>query len=276
MSDTTADIAHPETAPSDTGRIAVRRIDSTILAIGLDRPAKRNGFTPEMALQLADAYTELEHDDALRVGLLYAEGEHFTGGLDLPRWAPKMQAGEPMWPQDRIDPFGLREPRRTKPVVCAVQGYCWTLGLELMMAADIAVAAHDARFAQLEVLRGVMATGGGTIRIAERAGLSNALLYLLTGDAFDAQDALRMGLVQKLVPAGTQFDAALAIAQRIAAAAPQAVRATLANARVALELGLHAAVAEHTAVQQGLARTEDAAEGVAAFRERRAPRFTGR
>jgi enoyl-CoA hydratase len=260
----------------DTGRIAVRRIDGTILAIGLDRPAKRNGFTPEMALQLADAYTELERDDTLRVGVLYAEGEHFTGGLDLPRWAPRMQAGEPMWPDDRIDPFGLREPRRTKPLVCAVQGWCWTLGLELMMAADIAVAAHDTRFAQLEVLRGVMATGGGTIRIAERAGLSNALLYLLTGDSFDAADAQRMGLVQKLVPAGTQFDEALAIARRIAAAAPRAVRATLANARLAVEHGLHAAVAEHASVQQGLARSEDAAEGVAAFRERRAPRFQGR
>jgi enoyl-CoA hydratase/carnithine racemase len=271
MTDTTA-----QTVSSDTGRIAVRRIDGTILAIGLDRPAKRNGFTPEMALQLADAYTELERDDTLRVGVLYAEGDHFTGGLDLPRWAPKMQAGEPMWPTDRIDPFGLREPRRTKPLVCAVQGWCWTLGLELMMAADIAVAAHDTRFSQLEVLRGVMATGGGTVRIAERAGLSNALLYLLTGDSFDAADALRMGLVQKLVPAGTQFDEALAIARRIAAAAPLAVRATLANARLAVEHGLHAAVAEHASVQQGLARSEDAAEGVAAFTERRAPRFQGR
>ena len=263
-------------AQTDTGRIVVRRIDAAVLAIGLDRPAKRNGFTPEMALQLADAYTELERDDSLRVGLLYAEGDHFTGGLDLPRWAPRMQAGEPMWPADRIDPFGLREPRRTKPVVCAVQGWCWTLGLELMMAADIAVAAHDTRFSQLEVLRGVMATGGGTIRIAERAGLSNALLYLLTGDGFDAAEAYRLGLVQKVVPAGSQFGEALGIARRIAAAAPLAVRATLANARLAIEQGPQAAIAEHSAVQQRLARSEDAAEGVAAFRARRAPRFRGR
>lgn len=269
MSETTA-------APTDTGRIVVRRPDEAILAIGLDRPAKRNGFTPEMALQLADAYTELERDDSLRVGLLYAEGDHFTGGLDLPRWAPRMRTGEPMWPTDRIDPFGLREPRRTKPLVCAVQGWCWTLGLELMMAADIAVAAHDTRFAQLEVLRGVMATGGGTIRIAERAGLSNALRYLLTGDGFDAAEAYRLGLVQKVVPAGTQFEEALGIARRIAAAAPLAVRATLANSRLAIERGPHAAVAEHSAVQQRLAGSEDAAEGVAAFRARRAPRFNGR
>ena len=144
------------------------------------------------------------------------------------------------------------------------------------MAADVAVAAHDTRFAQLEVLRGVMATGGGTIRIAERAGLSNALLYLLTGDGFDAAEAHRLGLVQRIVPAGTQFDEALAIARRIAAAAPLAVRATLANARLAVERGPHAAVAEHRTVQQRLARSEDAAEGVEAFRARRAPRFAGR
>lgn len=266
----------PLTASAETGRIAVRRIDGAILAIGLDRPAKRNGFTPEMAAQLADAYTELERDDALRVGLLYAQGAHFTGGLDLPRWAPRMQAGEPMWADDRIDPFDLREPRRTKPLVAAVQGYCWTLGLELMLAADVAVAADDTRFAQLEVLRGVMATGGGTIRLAQRAGAGNALRYLLTGDAFDAAEAQRMGIVQAVVPPGTQFDEALAIARRIAAAAPQAVRATLHNTRLAIERGPQAAIAEHRAVQQALARTADAAEGVAAFRERRAPRFTGR
>ena len=267
--------ASPAHAP-ETGRIAVRRIDDAILAIGLDRPAKRNGFTPEMAVALADAYTELERDPALRVGLLYAEGDHFTGGLDLPRWAPRMQAGEPMWAADRIDPFDLREPRRTKPLVAAVQGWCWTLGLELMLAADVAVAAQDTRFAQLEVLRGVMATGGGTLRLAERAGLGNALLYLLTGDGFDAAEALRMGLVQKVVPAGTQFDEALAIARRIAAAAPLAVRATLRNARLAVEHGPQAAIDEHRAVQSALARSEDAAEGVAAFRERRTPRFRGR
>jgi len=262
--------------PPDVGRITVRRIDETILAIGLDRPAKRNGFTPEMGVQLARAFTELEHDPTLRVGLLHAAGEHFTGGLDLPRFAPLMQQGLPMWPDGLVDPLDLREPRRTKPMVAAVQGLCYTLGIELMLAADVVVAAHDCTFTQLEVLRGVMATGGGTIRIAERAGMGNALLYLLTGDTFDSADALRMGLVQKVVPAGKQFDEALAIARRIAAAAPLAVRATLRNTRLASEHGPQAAIDEFVSVQSGLARSADAAEGVAAFKARRMPRFEGR
>jgi enoyl-CoA hydratase len=261
--------------PPESGRIVTRRIGS-VLAIALDRPAKRNGFTPEMAVQLGEAYSELERDASLRVGLLHAEGAHFTGGLDLPRWAASMKAGRSMWRDTHVDPFDLREPRRSKPIVAAVQGCCYTLGVELMLAADVVVAAHDCRFSQLEVRRGIMATGGATLRIAERAGTGNAMRYLLTGDEFDAQTALRLGLVQQLVPAGAQFDAALEIAQRIAEAAPLAVQATRRNARLAGERGPAAAIAELRAVQSRLAATEDAREGLHSFVERRPPRFSGR
>lgn len=263
-------------APQD-GRILVERQDDGLLLIGIDRPAKRNGFTPAMADALADAYSTLEDDPQLRVGVVWAEGAHFTGGLDLPRWAEAMRQSQGMFGRpDRIDPFDLREPRRSKPVVYAVQGVCYTVAIELMLAADIVVAADDCRFAQLEVKRGIMATGGGAFRIAERAGTGNAMLYLLTGDEFDSAAALRMGLVQKVVPAGTQRDEAIAIARRIAAAAPLAVQATVRSARIAREQGPLAAIAQYRDVQRELANSADAREGVAAFVEKRPARFSGR
>ncbi|HVR48484.1 MAG TPA: crotonase/enoyl-CoA hydratase family protein [Pseudorhodoferax sp.] len=249
-----------------------------ILLIGIDRPAKRNGFTPAMQQQLAEAYTRLDDEPALRVGVLHALGAHFTAGLDLPSFAPLMQRGEKAIPDGLVDPLDLGLPqyrRRTKPMVVAVQGITYTLGIELMLATDIVVAADDCRFSQLEVQRGIMATGGATLRMAERAGAGNALLHLLTADVFDAAEALRLHFVQKLVPAGTQLDEALRIAEAIAAQAPLAVVATRLNVRQALEQGPLAAAAEFSAVQQRLANSADAAEGVRAFVEKRPARFEG-
>lgn len=250
-------------------------VDGHVLLITIDRAAKYNGFTPQMARQLAEAYQRLEDDPALRVGLVRAAGKHFTAGLDLPRFAENMKAGRTSWPDTLVSPTDLTDRRRTKPVVFAVKGICYTVGIELMLAAEIVVAADDCRFSQLEVKRGIMATGGATLRMAERAGYGNAMLYLLTGDEFDSATALRLGFVQKVVPAGQEEAEAIAIARRIAAAAPLAVRETIRNVRKCIEDGPFAARAEFTAVQSRLASSKDAAEGVASFVERRPARFTG-
>jgi len=249
-----------------------------IYLIGIDRPAKRNGFTLRMMHALCEAYTEYEDDPGLRCAVLHAFGHHFTAGLDLPSVAPTMRAGGSIVPSGLIDPFDLREGerRRTKPLVCAVKGITFTLGIELMLAADIVIAAHDCRFSQLEVKRGIMATGGATLRIAERAGMGNALLYLLTGDEFDIAAAFRMGLVQRVVMPGDELDTALEIAGRIAEQAPLAVAATRQSVLAAFEEGPRATAARFHAVQKSLANSADAAEGVRAFVERRPARFTGR
>ena len=263
----------PET-PAD-GRITTERLDR-IFAIGIDRPRKLNGFSPQMLVELAQAYTALERDEEAWVGLLYAHGDNFTAGLELDKVAPVMRERGTVFPVGAVDPLALRPPVRTKPLVCAVQGICFTLGIELMLAADIVVAADDCRFSQLEVQRGIMATGGATLRMAERAGLGNALLHLLTGDEFGSAEALRLNFVQKVVPKGQQLEEAIRIAERVAAQAPLAVVATRLNALKAVERGPLEAMAEFVSVQQRLSRTEDAAEGLKSFVEKRPSRFSGR
>lgn len=257
------------------GNITVTR-HGAVVEITIDRPEKRNGFTPAMLQALAEAYTAVDADPAARCAVLTAAGAHFTGGLDLPRMAPVFAAGAPLTPLHLVDPLALRPPWRRKPLVAAVQGICFTIGIELMLAADIVVAADDCRFAQLEVKRGLMAAGGATLRFAERAGWGAAMRWLLTGDAFDAATAQRLGFVQEVVPAGTQRQAALDLAARIAAQAPLAVEATLASARTAALHGPAAAARDFDAIQQRLMATEDAAEGVRSFQERREASFVGR
>jgi enoyl-CoA hydratase/carnithine racemase len=265
----------PATDTPPDGRITTERLDRVFL-IGIDRPRKLNGFSPKMLVELAEAYTAFERDRDAWVGLLYAHGDNFTAGLELDKVAPFMRERGTVFPIGSIDPLSLRPPIRSKPLVVAVQGICFTLGIELMLAADIVVAAEGTRFAQIEVKRGIMPAGGATVRMVERAGWGNAQRYLLTGDEFGTAEALRLGFVQEVVPAGQEKARALEIARTIAEQAPLAVRASLASSAIAANHGPHAAIREFNAQQARLMATQDAAEGVRSFSERRTARFSGR
>jgi enoyl-CoA hydratase/carnithine racemase len=189
-----------------------------------------------------------------------------------------MQRGEKTVPLGLVDPLNLGMDgyrRRTKPMVVAVQGITYTLGIELMLAADIVVAATDCRFSQLEVQRGIMATGGATLRMAERAGAGNALLHLLTADVFDADEALRLNFVQKVVAPSELLPEVMRIAQLIAQQAPLAVIATRNNVQKAIEQGPLVAMQEFLSVQKLLSQSKDAEEGLASFVQRRPAQFTG-
>ena len=203
-----------------------------VLKIGLNRPDKMNAADEEMLHQLALAYGELEKEKELRVGLVFAHGDHFTAGLDLFDVGPKMQTGKlQLVPEGGIDPWGIQTKQVSKPVVMATRGTCFTLGVELALASDIVIAASDSKFAQLEVARAILPFGGGTIRLPKVAGHAKAMQYLLTGDSFGANEALAMGMINEIVEPGQELGRAMQFAEKIAAQAPLAVQATLASAR---------------------------------------------
>jgi enoyl-CoA hydratase/carnithine racemase len=247
-----------------------------VARIGLSRPQKRNAFDLLMLRELARAFTDYEDDAELRCAVLFAHGDHFTGGLELNEVGPAVASGAPFFPEGLVDPLGLYGRRREKPVVAAAQGYCLTIGIELLLAMDIRLAADTTRFGQIEVKRGIMPFGGATMRLPALTGWGNAMRYLLTGDMFDAAEALRIGLVQEVAPAAELLDRATAIAERVAAQAPLGVRGTLASARHAMSHGEEAETTKLMERTRVIMASEDALEGVRSFVERRDAVFKGR
>jgi len=256
------------------GKIVVERRD-TVLLVGIDRAPARNLLDAPILIGLGKAYYQLEHDDGLRVAVLHGIGPNFSFGVDVPAFVAAQAAGIlPPKDPDFINAFGLRPPLRSKPVVVAVQGGTKFGGHELFLAADVRVAASDTVFSQAEVTRGVFPGGGSTIRLTREAGWGNAMLHMLGGEEWGAEEAYRLGLVQAVTPPGKQLDRALEIARKIAAAAPLGVRATLASAHQAIS-SEDAAVAALQASFGKILQSEDAKEAQKAFKEGRTPIFRG-
>lgn len=257
--------------------LVTRQREGYVLHIGVNRPEKRNAFNLALIEQFAAAFEELGDDPDLRVGVVYAHGDHFSAGLDLAEVGPAVAEKGPaaLSGGGKYDPWGMWRPPVPKPVVLAVQGIAYTLSIELALAADIVVAADDTRFRQLEIGRGIMPFGGATIRAAQRLSWGDAMRFLLTAEEFGAEDARRIGLVQEVVPTGQQHARAAQIAGVIAAQAPLGVQATLANARVAESAGAEAAKEHLVTVLERILRSRDAQEGVMSFLERREAEFTG-
>jgi enoyl-CoA hydratase len=251
--------------------------DGHVLIMGLNRPDKRNAFNIAMLADLSRAYALLENDEGLRAGVLLAHGDHFTAGLDLVDVGPNIANVVVPFPEGGRDPWRL-DGDWTKPIVAAAHGRCLTLGIELLLAADIRVAAATTRFAQIEVLRGIFPFGGATIRFPKQTGWGNAMRWILTGDEFDADEAHRIGLVQEVASdAPAAHERAIAIAHTIAdRAAPLGVGATLASAHLATNQGDAAAIERLRPEITRLFASADAAEGVQSFIERREARFQGR
>ena len=252
-----------------------REVRDHIMLIGLDRATKRNAFDSYMIHDLSVALTEYEDGEDLRCAVIFAHGEHFTAGLDLVELQPKLASGVFHFNPNEINPWGTSSRKRTKPVIVAVQGYCYTAGIELMLNADLVIAQDNTQFAQMEVQRGILPFGGATVRFVQAAGWAKAMRYLLTGAPFSAQDALAMNLITE-ISATAPLDRALELAEHICCAAPLAVQATLASAQEATLQGAEVAFSNLQLHLNPLLHSQDAQEGVMAMLERRAPQFKGK
>ena len=261
--------------PSTDNRITYET-DGYICLIGLNRADKRNAFDSHMIKQLSEALTRYENDENLRCALIFAHGEHFTAGLDLMELQDKWDKGAFEFNDNEIAPWGIGGKLRSKPVGVAVQGTCFTAGIELMLNSDVVIASDNCNFAQMEVQRGIMPFGGATVRFVAAAGWQKAMPYLLTGKAFDAQTADRLNLVSEVVANGTEYERAMTIAQEICKAAPLGVQGLLSSAQDASRNGAKAALANIHGYLPSLFYSEDAKEGAMAMVERREAEFQGR
>jgi len=259
-----------------TGHVLVEAQDH-ILTVTINRPEKYNAMSIEMYHALAEAYYRLDSDPDLRVGILQANGPHFTAGLELDQWAPVFAQGKmPDLGDGQMDPFGVEAQRLRKPMIIAVQGICFTAGLEVLVITDVRIARPQTRFAQLEVSRGIDACGGGTIRLPQEIGWSNAQRYLLTGDEFTSEQGLTWGMIQEIVEADMLHARARELAQKVAKAAPLGVQASLRSSKVARFHSHEEALQSVFADMPNVLDSEDAKEGVNSFLERREAKFTGR
>lgn len=248
-----------------------------VMLIGINRPDKANALNLQAFRELSSAYAELDADASVRVGVLHGIGRHFTAGMDLREVAPEVSRGSSLLAPGGMHPWQVEGERLSKPLIAAVHGKCLTLGVELVLAADIVVCAASSSFGTLEPQIGLFPFGGGTIRLPQRAGWGNAMRWLLTSEEYDAQEAYRIGLVQEVVDDGEHLTRAMQLADKIARQAPLAIKAMLENSRRALRDGEAAAELEMPRLAQQTFTSVDGRAGIDSFREPGGPPvFVGR
>ncbi len=248
-----------------------------VLLIKINRPEKYNALSIDMFHALGRALARLNNDRELRVAVIYAEGRHFTAGVELDSWAPVLGSGKPLPVQSgEIDPFGLAGECHAKPLVIAVQGYCFTWGVDLLLNTEIRVAARDTVFQMLEVQRGLFPCWGAALRLHKEIGWGNAHKLLLTGEQWNSEDAYRWGMIQDIVEPGEQLAKAMEYAQKIADCAPLGIQALLKSARAAETEDRGTAVKQMFLDLIPVMKSRDVEEGIKSFLERRKAVFHGR
>jgi enoyl-CoA hydratase len=246
-----------------------------VALVTMNRPEKRNALDGQMRCAFLGVMDRIRRDTTTRAVVVTGAGDKaFIAGADINEF-------EGRTPVDQYRVMKLPTvfdaiEQCPKPVIAAVNGFCLGGGMELALACDIRLASTNAKFGQPEVNLGIIPGGGGTQRLPRIVGLGRALRLILTGDMITADDALRMGLVEEVIPADKLLDRAVAVAELIASKSPVAVAAAKEATRAAMSLPLDEGLRVETALFQLCFSSEDKAEGVRAFLEKRAANFSGR
>lgn len=250
-------------------------IDGAVATLVINRPPA-NTLTPELLAELSTTFDQVAKDEAVKVVVLTGTGRFFIAGADIRVLASMSSSkeGETIALQgqvilNRIEAF-------EKPVIAAINGICLGGGLELAMCCHIRLAAEGSRLGQPEINLGIMPGFGGTQRLPRIVGQSKAMELILTGEPISAQEAKTIGLVSQIVPPEDLLRQAQGVARTIASKGQIAVRASLRAIRQGVELNLHDGLALEARLFGGLCDTDDKKEGLAAFLEKRQPRFVDR
>ena len=246
--------------------------------IKLNRPERRNAIGTQARAELAAALKQVERDDAVRCIVLTGEGSAFSSGADLRDFPSDVtnvveHVGRIL--RDDYMPMILRMRAMPKPIIAAVNGVAAGIGMSFAMACDIRIAAEEASFVELFVARGLMPDGGATWFLPRLVGTGKALELCLTGQPLGAADAERAGLVNRVVPGDQLVAVVTELAEQLAAGAPRAIAASKRAINRSIDGSLDESMEYESYLQESLAATSDFAEGVAAFIQKRPPRFSG-
>lgn len=259
------------------GEVTLGVGEDGVATMTVDRPSKRNSVTRSMATQIAERARSIADDPLIRAVVVQGAGEEaFCAGSDL----DDVAAFDTNWDLRNRADQGLNYVdalyRVRKPLIAAVQGYAFGGGLEIALVCDVRIATPSARFAASEIRFGWHSGSGVTQLLPRLVGPGHAARMVLTGDAVTGDEAYRIGLVERVVPREHLREEARALAARMAAHAPIAVQSAKHMLRVAQDVGVEAGMRHENDMSAYCLTTEDAAEGMRAFREQRPPRYQGR
>jgi len=259
------------------GAFISSEIDAAVAVVTIDHPPV-NALSAPLLEELEEELARLDADDGVRAIVLRGAGERaFVAGADISEFPALREAASQESGSARgIQKLGARMDAGRTPFVAAIHGFCLGGGLELAMCCDIRVAAEDTQLGQPEIKLGLIPGGGGTQRLPRLVGLGRAMLLNMTGDFIDARTAYEWGLVERVVPREELLEAAVGIARSISQRSPVAVSILRELARTTRDLPLEEGLRREADGFRRCLASEDGAEGVAAFLEKREPQFTGR